>query len=196
MGRPRTFEESAVVEAARQCFWATGYHGTSVGDLAEATGLGKGSLYGAFGDKHGLFMRVLDEYCADASRAASERLVGADDEALDRAHAWLLETARSATTRGCLLAKGSAELSDVDPEVADCVWQAFDTLLATCVALMQQAQRAGHLAPGADPSALGAVLLTTQRGLEALGKAGVAPDVLVSAADAAIAGMGRSGLPG
>jgi len=39
-----------------------GYGSTSVDNLSSATGLGKGSLYGAFGDKHGLFMRVLDEY--------------------------------------------------------------------------------------------------------------------------------------
>ena len=51
-----------VVGAVRLLFNETGYHGTSVEDLSRATGLSKGSLYGAFGDKHGLFLRALDEY--------------------------------------------------------------------------------------------------------------------------------------
>ena len=54
MARPRTFDEADVVEAARDQFWNRGYAATSVDDLTAATGLGKGSLYGAFGDKHSL----------------------------------------------------------------------------------------------------------------------------------------------
>ena len=62
MARPRKFDESDVVAAARDEFWTRGYAATSVDDLTAATGLGKGSLYGAFGDKHGLFLRALDDY--------------------------------------------------------------------------------------------------------------------------------------
>ena len=50
MARPRTFDEQEVVAAARDEFWERGYAATSVDDLTAATGLGKGSLYGAFGD--------------------------------------------------------------------------------------------------------------------------------------------------
>ncbi|WP_199865355.1 MULTISPECIES: TetR/AcrR family transcriptional regulator [Frankia] len=50
MARPRTFDEDQVVCAARDQFWATGYTATSLDDLTAATGLGRGSLYGAFGD--------------------------------------------------------------------------------------------------------------------------------------------------
>lgn len=64
MGRPRKFDEREVVVAARRQFNETGFHGTSVDELSRATGLSKGSLYGAFGDKEGLFRRVFDDYCA------------------------------------------------------------------------------------------------------------------------------------
>ncbi|HEY4096499.1 MAG TPA: TetR/AcrR family transcriptional regulator [Baekduia sp.] len=189
MGRPRTFDEDQVVEAARRQFWETGYHGTSVGDLARATGLGKGSLYGAFGDKHQLFLRVLDEYCAGAERGVVALVDGPEDEALDRAHQWLLRTARSSTTRGCFLAKGTAELSRTDPEVAERAATTFGVLVDACTALVEQAQRAGQVDAGADAHTLGTLIVTTQRGLEALGKGGLDTDSLVSAADAAVAGM-------
>src|ERR1700732_1585920 len=62
MARPRKFVEDQVIEAARDQFWTHGYGGTSLDDLVALTGLGRGSLYGAFGDKHTIFMRALDEY--------------------------------------------------------------------------------------------------------------------------------------
>ena len=71
MPRPRKFDESDVIAAARDEFWTRGYAATSVDDLTAATGLGKGSLYGAFGDKHGLFMRALDDYITSASTASA-----------------------------------------------------------------------------------------------------------------------------
>src|ERR1700754_2970823 len=66
MARPRKFDETEVVAAARDEFWTRGSAGTSVDDLTAATGLGKGSLYGAFGDKHDLYLRTLDEYIASS----------------------------------------------------------------------------------------------------------------------------------
>jgi TetR/AcrR family transcriptional repressor of nem operon len=189
MGRPRTFDEEQVVEAARRQFWATGYHGTSVADLAQATGLGKGSLYGAFGDKHQLFLRIFDEYCAGSDADAAALTDGPDDEALERAHAWLLATARSSNTRGCLLAKGTAELSAEDPDIAERAQRAFTTLLDALTEVVRQAQRAGHADPEADPAALGGLLLAAQRGLEALGKAGFGPDALVPIAEQAITAL-------
>ena len=57
---------SEVVAAARDEFWKRGYAATSVDDLTAATGLGKGSLYGAFGDKHSLYLRALDDYISSS----------------------------------------------------------------------------------------------------------------------------------
>ncbi|MCP2871794.1 TetR/AcrR family transcriptional regulator, partial [Salmonella enterica subsp. enterica serovar Typhimurium] len=56
----------AAVECAMGVFWSRGYHGTSLPDLLEATNLSRGSLYAAFGDKHGLFLCALDRYIDDA----------------------------------------------------------------------------------------------------------------------------------
>ena len=89
MGRPRKFDEHDVLVAVRRQFNETGYHGTSVEDLSRVTGLSKGSLYGAFGDKDTLFRRVFEEYCENSDQSATARVEGPDDEALDRLRAWL-----------------------------------------------------------------------------------------------------------
>ncbi len=55
-----------------EAFWRNGYEATSVADLCTCTGLHKGSLYQAFGDKHQLFMRSLKHY---SDRTFSETAV-------------------------------------------------------------------------------------------------------------------------
>lgn len=60
MGRPRGFDEAIAVDAAAEVFRRGGYAAASVDHLVEATGMHRGSLYNAFGSKHGLFLRVLD----------------------------------------------------------------------------------------------------------------------------------------
>ncbi|WP_263993360.1 TetR/AcrR family transcriptional regulator, partial [Mycolicibacterium fallax] len=84
MPRPRQFDEAAVIAEARDVFWTRGYASTSLEDLTTATGLGKGSLYGAFGDKRGLFLRALDAFVADALGAIRRDLQDPRRDAYDR----------------------------------------------------------------------------------------------------------------
>jgi len=62
MGRPREFSEEAALDAAMRVFWEKGYEGTSLDDLTAAMGINRSSLYATFGDKEGLFRRVMDRY--------------------------------------------------------------------------------------------------------------------------------------
>ena len=190
MARPRLFEEDDVLVAARRRFNETGYHGTSVEDLSRATGLSKGSLYGAFGDKEALFQRVFDDYCsATSDGSAAALLEGPEDQALDRLHSWLLAPLDDVDRRGCLLARATAELAWESDAVATRSLAAYGTLLDSCRRVVEQAQRAGLVDPAADAEALGGVILTTQRGLEALGKAGMDATTLSRIAHAAVDGI-------
>jgi AcrR family transcriptional regulator len=49
-----------IVEASLKLFARRGYHGTSVAQIAEATGMTKGALYWYFKGKEDLFLNVLD----------------------------------------------------------------------------------------------------------------------------------------
>jgi AcrR family transcriptional regulator len=191
MARPRGFDEGEVLRAARDQFWSTGYAAARVDDIATATGLGKGSLYGAFGDKHQLFLRTFDDHCAGLVEAVRRALDGPDDRAYDRLRAHVLKVANATGAdvcrRGCLLAKGTAELSEQDLAVAATARRTFaaiEELLTSCIA---GAQRAGDLDPDADPARLAGLLLAVLRGVEALGKGGSSPDSLHAIAETALA---------
>jgi AcrR family transcriptional regulator len=177
MARPRTFAEEDVIAAARDQFWSAGYAGTSLDDLTEATGLGRGSLYGAFGDKHTLYLRALEDYCSVTMGSVAADLEAPGVAALDRLVGHLRNMAGTAPAdakRGCLMAKSAAELGSTDKEVARRVkasMQRYHTLLSDTVAA---AQRDGDIDSRADPERLALLVLTFLRGSEAMRKAGYA----------------------
>lgn len=161
-------------------------------DIAQATGLGKGSLYGAFGDKGKLFHRVFGDWCTAVVEVAEERLAGGPDaEALARlsgyVHLMAENTASDTERRGCLLAKGAAELAQHDPTVAGRSAETMTALLTLLRTEISAAQRHGDIDSAADPERLAALLLTVVRGIEAVGKAGLDPEALRKIADTALA---------
>src|SRR5260370_10300784 len=61
-GRPRSYDPEAALDAAAQLFWAKGYVDTTLDELGAAMGMGRPSIYNAFGDKEALFLRALQRY--------------------------------------------------------------------------------------------------------------------------------------
>jgi hypothetical protein len=49
MARTREFDTDKAVAAIAKTFWAGGYEATGISELVDATGVGRQSLYGAFG---------------------------------------------------------------------------------------------------------------------------------------------------
>ncbi|MCP3731953.1 TetR/AcrR family transcriptional regulator [Sphingomonas sp. MG17] len=59
-GRPRDpAKYSAIVAAAREAFFARGFHAATIEDIAHAAGVSKVTVYSRFGDKETLFEEVI-----------------------------------------------------------------------------------------------------------------------------------------
>ena len=191
MPRPRKFEEGDVVAAARDEFWLHGYAATSVDDLTSVTGLGKGSLYGAFGDKHGLFIRALDDYINASLDTVRAQLRDPAYSAYDRLtrhiRAQLKAIAADKARRGCMMAKSAAELGATDGSVERAVEHAYATWAAELAACISEAQRDGTIDKKQNPQALATTVLAFMRGQEALHKGGLKPAQLKASAEQMIA---------
>jgi TetR/AcrR family transcriptional repressor of nem operon len=187
MARPRKFDETDVVGAAREEFWRRGYAATSVDDLTDVTGLGKGSLYGAFGDKHGLFLRALDDYITSALDDVRAQLRDRAYSAYDRLTRHIRGQARAVAAdtsrRGCMMAKSAAELGAVDDDVERAVGRAYGEWHAELVDCIKEAQRDGAIDKKQNPQALATTLLAFMRGQDALHKGGAKPAQIKAAAD-------------
>ena len=187
MARPRKFDEDRVILAVRDEFWDKGYAATSLDDLLRVSGLGKGSLYGAFGDKHTLFLRVLRDYDNANLLMLRERLDSAE-RGIDLVRGFVLSPAADPTgaRRGCLLANSNAELATSTPEVAAEARRSYDAITAILTEALERARREGDLAPGADPAETARTVLVAQLGLIALGRTGMDVDTLAAAAHSAL----------
>ena len=62
MGRPRSFNDDAALEAAMKVFWEKSYEGATLNDLTKAMGINRSSMYAAFGDKEELFALAVGRY--------------------------------------------------------------------------------------------------------------------------------------
>jgi AcrR family transcriptional regulator len=202
MSRPRKFNEDDVLSSATGAFCASGYAGTTVEDLMAATGLGKQSLYNAFGGKHDLFMRVFDSDAQDAVAAVDQALAESEGTPVERLRAHLLKLAIAGgsgsgdgdgsgsgsgdTARPSLLAKATAELSRSDSAVTEGALKAFGELEERYFGCIVDAQECGEVDRTADARALAEFFLTFTRGLEALGNAGVSDLKLRAAALTAV----------
>ena len=75
-GRPRSYDPEVALKRATEAFWKSGYSGTSLDDLAAATGMNRPSLYAGFGDKRAPVQCEID--CLEQRRLAG--LVQAFDQ--------------------------------------------------------------------------------------------------------------------
>jgi len=187
VARPREFNETEVLNRALSAFWARGYDATSVEHLVEATGLGRASLYGAFGDKEQLFRRVVAHYL-DCSRSQKDRAT--EGLSARRAlEAFILSrvsiAANQDTPAGCFLQM--AATSGTSPPL---VQEAFCTTNAEMhswfVKHLKEAQAQGELAPDADLNALATLVGVFISGLTAGAKSGLPSDALTAAAKGAL----------
>ena len=154
-------------------FWSSGYHGTSLPDLLAATKLSRGSLYAAFGDKHGLFLCALDRYIDDAeARLATELDSRASALAGVRTclAGYVDRTTGVAGRRGCLVVASAMELASHDPEVKQRVRRFFNVMETRLTATLARAKADGELAADVDPASAAHMLLCLVEGMRVVGK--------------------------
>lgn len=124
----KQFDEDVAMERAMHAFWHRGYAATSMQDLAQATGVLRGSLYNAYGDKQAIFLLAFARYRQRYLRAVRERLSAADAaEALRGFFSYIIGSMSepipqvsdlpSSPTRGCLTTKIAIDEKAMDEEV-------------------------------------------------------------------------------
>lgn len=186
-GRPRSFDDNQVVNDAKDVFWQQGYAATSMRDLSQTLGVLPGSLYGAIGDKHALFLRALQRY-ADDGREVAASLV-ADGPVLPRLRELLtnvLSAAHIAPGRGCMLGNTAAEMLPNDDDAGQVVRSAFRELESAIEHALKLSQRSGETRDDIDCGAQARLLVALMQGLHVVARAEDDPLRLQDIIDAAL----------
>ncbi len=154
----RQFNEDETLDRALELFWRKGYGATSMPELAQATGVLRGSLYNAYGDKEGLFLKVFARYQAGFLAAASETLAPPDTrEALKAFFAFAIASMKSGeAARGCLSTKTAVDENAAAEPIREALRGMVDGLENLLAERLNQASE-----PLALPAAQAARLLVT-----------------------------------
>ena len=159
-------------------FWSRGYHQTSMQDLVDCMGIGRGSIYDTFGSKHGLFMRALERYIKINTAALQEILAESSSPAetiinvFDAAIAALVV---DGSRDGCFIINTATELAAHDDEAAEVVATVVRQTEQAFGALIEQGQETGDIPRTVDPVQTARSLLGLFIGLRILTRS--CPDV-------------------
>ena len=172
-GRPREFDDAYVIEAAMDVFWTNGYDGTSTQELCERTGLGKSSLYNAFGSKQNLYQQALEHY-QELGIQAQAQILKAPGTAPERLRALLqwgvdrdLGPSRG---RGCMALFAVLSRTGKDPKVAEINRIYVDRLEQILCHVIAVGQRNGEVPPAPSALELARGFLGSYYGLRVLGQ--------------------------
>lgn len=126
MGRTAGYDQRELVRSARDLFWRKGFDAVSVAEVEQATGVGRSSIYHAFGNMRGLFDAAVSDYLDQIVRPRLVPLTG-ESVAPDAVLTYLrgLSAAIAALSpdapHGCLLLTSSATPIGADTAVAEVI---------------------------------------------------------------------------
>jgi TetR/AcrR family transcriptional repressor of nem operon len=171
MAGTRQFDEDVLLEVALNAFWQNGYGATSMIEVAQATGVQRGSLYNAYGDKEQIFLLAFERYSSRFLDFVGQSLSSPDPAV---ALTTLLKGAianmtQGAPSRGCLTTKITIEL----PEAGKAIEARVKRLIEDFTALIRDALStpAARQRLSCDPQMAADLTVTFARGLAVMERA-------------------------
>lgn len=196
MGRPRTFDETKVLDEALACFWSRGYEATSIRDLTDAMGISGPSLYNAFGDKRELYVEALEHYCRTRTHPLLERIerdhigvaaiVAFFSEVVER-------TVGDRERRGCFLVNSALEVAPHDKMMSKVVTAHLDAVRGFLRRQLQSAIASGDVGEAVDPGGSADHLLSVLLGVRVLARSQPERELLERTIGSALSALGIQG---
>jgi len=186
-GRPRSFDADAALDRAVEVFWRCGYDGASLDELTAAMGIGRPSLYAAFGDKQHLFAAALKRYGETVGAMAVEAFLEAS-QVRDAVAAFFrvaaCNQARDGGPTGCLLACTAASVAETQPEVRMFYATGLQAMENMLKERLERAVADGELRHGFPTGQRARLMVDLMQGLALRARSGSTREELRSAATA------------
>lgn len=190
-GRPRAYDPQTALQQALGVFWSTGYSGASLDSIATAAGMNRPSLYAAFGDKHALYIKALEQYWEFAAAAMHEALTDttlALPDALMRFYEGQLSIYFSGDgqPRGCFAIGTATTEAAEDAEIREVLSDRLSRLDADLETRLRTAIDAGELKSDADAAALAVLASSLLHSISIRARAGKSREQLTELARNAV----------
>ncbi|WLS05016.1 TetR/AcrR family transcriptional regulator [Shinella oryzae] len=174
MARPREFDRDVALEKALRVFWAKGFAATSTDDLREAMGIGRQSLYGAFGDKRTLYLEALDTYQQRTNTGHVKRLSAPASpiRGIEELLVGLVSEDDCERILGCMGVGSVGEFGVTDPELNARRGAASAALGRRIFERVSEGQRSGEINPALDAEETTSFIQMTMTGLQVAARGG------------------------
>jgi TetR/AcrR family transcriptional repressor of nem operon len=180
IGRPRSFDIDAALDAALGVFWRLGYEAASLEDLTAAMGISRSSFYACFGSKRDLFHASVQRYSESRLSGLAREIADLPDPARALARMMAVLSGAVLGRDGCYLVNCAVALGPADPDVSAIGTRHMAAVEAMVAGLIRRLRHE----PTDETATMARSLVAAALGCGVLRKAGV-PEAAVDAALAA-----------
>ncbi|WP_337287636.1 TetR/AcrR family transcriptional regulator [Candidatus Methylomirabilis sp.] len=157
-----------IIETASRLVHLRGFNHTSIGEILEESGVGKGSFYYYFKSKEELGYAIIESNFRRFSEEVTGKAFGNNKDALTQLHDFLdilfdIHQKRNCAG-GCRLGNMAMEMSDIHEEFRRRFQEGFDGWEAQITAILRKAHINGQLADHADLPALAQFIIASVEG--------------------------------
>jgi AcrR family transcriptional regulator len=187
MARPREFDRELALESATSVFWAKGTS-ASTEDLLAAMGIGRQSLYNAFGDKRALYLEAPERYQRATTSGHLQRL-RAPVSPLASIKALLfglIVEDNGQRAMGCMGVGAISEFGAGDPALTELRDRVGPVLYSCLVERLREGQARGEMDPAMNVEDAARFVQMTMTGLQLAARSGASADALRSLAHFAV----------
>ncbi|MCW3128044.1 MAG: comR 2 [Bacteroidetes bacterium] len=193
MSRQKEFEREEVLEKALEVFWCNGYNGTSFQNLTEGMCINRQSIYDTYGDKHTLFVEVLNHYSEKTSALLREHF--AQEKPVKELFRIHFEKAISnigtdPKSKGCLISNAALEMIPHDAAVKKVAQKSMDDLYHIFLDAVRRGIKNKEITSPQPAEALALHLVNTMQGMNTIGKTISDKKRLLAMMDAALSVLG------
>jgi TetR/AcrR family transcriptional repressor of nem operon len=188
VARPREFDRELALARATGVFWAQGYCSTSTEELLAAMGIGRQSLYNAFGDKRALYLEALEQYQRATTSGHLQRLkapvsplVGVEALLLG-----LIAEEDGERAMGCMGVGAVSEFGAGDPALAELRARVGPILFSCLAERLREGQAQGEIDPAMNVEGAARFVQMTMTGLQLAARSGASAAALRSLAHFAV----------
>jgi len=166
--RTKDFDEQEILKKAVKLFWDKGYNGTSMQDLIDGLGIGRSSIYHAFGDKHTLYVKSLELY----QQEGTQRLLDAinagptiQDAIRKLIKMNISDRVSCGIPESCFKVNAGVEVAADDEEILKLLREDDLIIENSLYEAIKKQQDNGKLSPAKDPRALARFVCGTIAGI-------------------------------
>lgn len=171
--RTKDFDEQEIIKKAVELFWQKGYNGTSMQDLIDGLGIGRSSIYHAFGDKHTLYLKALELYQQEGTKRLVDTINAGptiQDAIRNLMKLGTSDRILCGIPEGCFKVNAGVEVAVDDEEILKLLRDDDVIIENSLYTAIKQQQDSGKLSATKDPRALARFICNTIAGIRVYAK--------------------------